>query len=79
VIDVAVFEDASGERQLLGAVIEQEATFHEHAAVEAREIDLRPKVEIFRVKCLVSKNALLSSLILSRSQAPLEPQMGSGG
>lgn len=44
-VDIAVFERAVGEAQLLGSVIDEENTFHEQTVVETTEVNATTEVQ----------------------------------
>src|ERR1700733_4820856 len=58
-IDIAVFENATGERQLLRGVVDQQRAFHELATIIAGENALAPKIKLLALKAFTVYDALI--------------------
>src|ERR1700677_1812609 len=56
-IDIAVFENAGGESQLLCSAVDQQRAFHELATIIASENALAPKIELLALKAFAVDDA----------------------
>jgi hypothetical protein len=58
-IDIAVFENAGSERQLLCGGVDQQRAFHELATIVAGEDAFTPKIKMFALKAFAVYDALV--------------------
>jgi hypothetical protein len=57
-IDIAIFEDALGKRQLLRSVVDEERAIHEFASIKTRKNYLASKIKMLCPKPLAVYDAL---------------------